>query len=70
MMSKFRYDAHPMGMIVSTLSALSTIHPESNPALSGQNIYSDKKIRNKQIFRLLGTLPTIAANSYRNRIGR
>jgi len=35
MMSKFRYDAHPMGMIVSTLSALSTIHPESNPALSG-----------------------------------
>ena len=46
-MSKFRYDAHTMGMIISALGALSTIHPEANPALSGQNVYNDKALRNK-----------------------
>jgi len=35
MMKSFRYDAHPMGMFVSTIAALSTFHPEANPALSG-----------------------------------
>jgi citrate synthase len=35
MMKKFRFNAHPMGMIISTLSALSTNRPESNPALAG-----------------------------------
>lgn len=35
MMKSFRYDAHPMGMLISTLSAISTFHPEANPALSG-----------------------------------
>lgn len=35
MMQKFRYNAHPMGIIISTLSALSTFRPESNPALAG-----------------------------------
>jgi hypothetical protein len=36
MMGKFRYDAHPMGMMISSVSALSTLHPEANPALAGQ----------------------------------
>ncbi|EGR28210.1 hypothetical protein IMG5_181390 [Ichthyophthirius multifiliis] len=70
MMKNFRYDAHPMGMLISTIAALSTFRPESNPALAGQEIYKDLKIRNKQIFRLLGQVPTIAANAYRSRIGR
>ena len=70
MMESFRYDAHPMGMLVSTLAAVSTLHPEANPALAGEKVYYDKKVRNKQIHRLLGNVPTLAANAYRHRIGR
>lgn len=39
LMKNFRYNAHPMGMLISTMSAYSTLHPEANPALSGPNIY-------------------------------
>ena len=70
MMNSFRYDAHPMGMLCSAIGALSTLHPEQNPSLVGEGIYKDRKIRNKQIYRLLGCVPTIAANAYRHRIGR
>jgi citrate synthase len=70
MMKSFRYDAHPMGMLVSTMAAVSTFHPESNPALQGENVYDGIKVRNKQVHRILGIMPTIAANSYRHRIGR
>ena len=70
MMNSFRYDAHPMGMLCSAVAALSTLHPEQNPSLVGETVYKDKKIRNKQIYRLLGSVPTIAANAYRHRIGR
>ena len=70
MMQSFRYDSHPMGMLISTLSALSTLHPEANPALAGQEVYKEKKIRNKQIHRLLGNVPTLSAYAYRHRIGR
>ena len=35
MMKSFRYDAHPMGILISTVSAYSTLKPEANPALSG-----------------------------------
>jgi len=70
MMGSFRYDAHPMGMLISTITAMSTFHPEANPALVGQNVYNDDKVRNKQIHRILGTMPTIAAYAYRHRIGR
>jgi citrate synthase len=69
-MSTFRYDAHPMGMIISTISALSTFHPEANPALTNQDVYKDIKLRNKQVHRLIGALPTISAFAYRHRIGR
>lgn len=34
-MTKFRYDAHPMGMLISSMSAYSTLHPEANPSLAG-----------------------------------
>jgi len=35
LMKTFRYDAHPMGILISTISAYSTLKPEANPALSG-----------------------------------
>lgn len=70
MMNSFRYDAHPMGMLCSSLSALGTLHPEQNPSLAGEGVYKNKQVRNKQIYRLLGGVPTIAANAYRHRIGR
>jgi citrate synthase len=51
---------------------MSTFHPEANPALAsqGQDVYKDVRLRNKQIHRMLGTMPTIAAYAYRHRIGR
>jgi len=70
MMKSFRYDAHPMGMLISSIAAMSTFHPEANPALEGGGVYANKRNRNKQIHRILGTVPTIAAFAYRHRIGR
>ncbi|MEM7132952.1 MAG: citrate synthase [Chloroflexota bacterium] len=63
MMQLFRYDAHPMGMLISSLAAMSTLHPESKEV-------HDASIRDKQILRILGKLPTVAAFAYRHRIGR
>ncbi|KAG9132063.1 hypothetical protein Leryth_022508 [Lithospermum erythrorhizon] len=55
------HDAHPMGVLVSTMSALSVFHPDANPALRGQDLYNSKQVRDKQIVRILGKAPTIAA---------
>lgn len=63
LMQAFRYDAHPMGMFISSIAAMSTFHPEANR-------FDDPDIRQKQIWRVLGKLPTIAAFAYRIRIGR
>jgi len=63
MMQLFRYNAHPMGMMISSLAAMSTLHPDSKDV-------HDSKSRDKQILRILGKLPTVAAFSYRHRIGR
>ncbi|MCB0044648.1 MAG: citrate synthase [Caldilineaceae bacterium] len=63
LMESFRYDAHPMGMLISSLAFMSTMHPEA------RNV-DDPKVRDKQILRILGKLPTIAAIGYRHRIGR
>jgi citrate synthase len=52
-----------MGILISAIAALSTFHPEA------KNI-ADPEIRQKQIWRILGKLPTIAAFAYRVRIGR
>lgn len=59
LMESFRYNAHPMGMFISTVAALSTFYPEAS------NIF-DAEIRQKQILRLIGKVPTIAAFSYRH----
>jgi len=70
LMQTFRYDAHPMGMLISSISAMGTFYPDANPALQGSDLYQDPAMRNKQIFRILGKIPTIAACAYRHRIGR
>jgi citrate synthase len=49
---------------------MGTFYPEANPALKGTSLYKNIEVRNKQIFRILGKLPTIAACAYRHRIGR
>ena len=61
-MDGFRYDAHPVGMLVSTVGALSTFYPEA------KNIF-DQKVRNIQINRLISKMPTLAAFSYRHAMG-
>ena len=58
----FRYDAHPMGMLVSTVGALSTFYPDAKQI-------ADDKTRNLQFHRLVAKLPTIAAYAYRHRRG-
>ena len=58
----FRYDAHPMGMLVSTVAALSTVYPEARNVLDPEN-------RKLQIARLIGKVPTIAAYTYRHSLG-
>eukprot|EP01018_Ginkgo_biloba_P000747 Gb_06688 [translate_table: standard] len=64
------HDGHPMGMLVSTISALSTFHPDANPALRGQDLYNSKTVRDKQIVRVLGKVPTLAAAAYLRMAGR
>jgi citrate synthase len=58
----FRYDAHPMGMFISTVAALSTVYPDA------RNVH-DPASRNLQICRLIGKVPTIAAYTYRHSLG-
>jgi citrate synthase len=62
LMDAFHYDAHPMGMLVSTVAALSTFYPEARDI-------SNPEIRNRQIMRLIAKLPTIAAFAYRHSRG-
>ncbi|MBA0559772.1 hypothetical protein Golob_016718 [Gossypium lobatum] len=64
------HDAHPMGVLVSAMSALSVFHPDANPALRGQEIYKSKQVRDKQIARIIGKAPTIAAAAYLRMAGR
>ncbi len=52
--SALPYDSHFMGILLAELSALSTCHPEQNPALAGQSVYENKEIVDKQILRLIG----------------
>ena len=58
----FRYDAHPMGMFISTVAALSTVYPDA------RNVH-DPEVRQLQIYRLIGKVPTIAAYTYRHSLG-
>jgi citrate synthase len=58
----FRYDAHPMGMLLGTVGALSTFYPDAKHVLDPEN-------RRLQRVRLLAKLPTIAAFAFRHSRG-
>jgi len=79
------HDAHPMGTIITGINALSTFHPEQNPAFAGQAIYKSKDTQDKQIIRILGKVnryrvissglnegqvPALAALAYHRSSGR
>ena len=58
----FHYDAHPMGILVSTLGVLSTFYPKA------KEIFNEES-RTRQIWRLIAKMPTIAAYAYRHQRG-
>ncbi|HET6447088.1 MAG TPA: citrate synthase [candidate division Zixibacteria bacterium] len=58
----FRYDAHPMGMLISTIAALSTFYPEAKQV-------DNPEIRRLQMTRLTAKMPTLAAFAYRHAKG-
>jgi citrate synthase len=61
-MDGYRHDAHPMGMLLSTVGALSTFYPEAKEIFNSE-------IREIQINRLISKMPTLAAFSYRHATG-
>ncbi|KAI5069196.1 hypothetical protein GOP47_0015497 [Adiantum capillus-veneris] len=64
------HDVHPMGALVGVINALGSFHPDANPALKGQDLYQSKSVRDKQIVRILGKVPTLAAAIYLRMAGR
>jgi len=58
----FHHDAHPMGMLIGTVGALSTFYPDAREI-------RDPQVRRKQILRLIAKMPTIAAFTYRHSRG-
>ncbi len=58
----FRYDAHPMGMLISNVAALSTFYPEAREIHDPIN-------RRTQAVRLVAKMPTLAAMAYRHSMG-
>jgi citrate synthase len=61
-MDGFHYDAHPMGMFVSTLAALSTFYPSAKH-------FENPEERATTIYRLISKVPTLAAFAYRHSMG-
>src|SRR5690242_15761926 len=62
-MGGFRHDAHPMGMLLGSVGALSTFYPDANRI-------KDEEIRYMQIIRLIAKMPTLAAFSFRHNMGQ
>jgi citrate synthase len=58
----FHHDAHPMGMLVSAIAALSTFYPDAGEIHDPDNRY-------KQIVRLIAKMPTLAAACHRFSVG-
>ena len=58
----FHHDAHPMGILVSTVAALSTFYP-------GAKKIFDPQSRTDQTYRLIGKMPTLAGFAYRHSLG-
>ena len=63
LMQGFRYDAHPMGMLLSSVGALSTFYPESREI-------HDPRSREIQVIRMLAKMPTLGAWSFRHAQGK
>ncbi len=63
LMDGFHHDAHPMGMFVGTIGAMSTFYPDA------KRIF-DPDVRQKQIYRLIAKVPTVAAFAYRHSTGK
>src|ERR671936_574221 len=61
-MEGFRHDAHPMGMLLSTMGALSTFYP-------GAKEIKDDEERHMAAVRLIAKMPTLAAFAYRHNLG-
>jgi len=62
-MQGFRHDAHPMGMLLSAVGALSTFYPEANRI-------DDPEVRHNETIRLIAKMPTLAAFAYRHSRGQ
>jgi citrate synthase len=62
-MDGFNYDAHPMGMLIGTVAAMSTFYPEA------RDIH-DPASRRAQAHRLIAKMPTLAAFAYRHSLGQ
>jgi citrate synthase len=62
-MQGFRYDAHPMGMLLASVGAMSTFYPDASQI-------KDEEIRYLQIIRLIAKMPTLAAFAYRHNMGQ
>ena len=58
----FHHDAHPMGILVSTVAALSTFYPEAKAI-------ADEARQDEQVVRLIAKMPTLAAFAYRHAMG-
>jgi citrate synthase len=62
LMDAFNYDAHPMGMLIATVAAMSTFYPDARDV-------HDRALRTKQTYRLIAKMPTLAAFAYRHSLG-
>ena len=62
-MEGYRYDAHPMGMLLSSVGALSTFYPDASQI-------KDPEIRYSHVIRLIAKMPTLAAFAYRHNMGQ
>jgi citrate synthase len=62
-MQGFRYDAHPMGMLLASVGALSTFYPDAAKI-------RDPEIRYMQLIRLIAKMPTLAAFAFRHNMGQ
>jgi citrate synthase len=62
-MQGFRYDAHPMGMLLASVGAMSTFYPDASSI-------KDEEIRYLQIIRLIAKMPTLAAFAFRHNMGQ
>ena len=62
-MQGFRHDAHPMGMLLGSVGALSTFYPDANEIKDPEN-------RHIQTIRLIAKMPTLAAFAFRHNMGQ